>query len=85
MSTPRIERLKSALFESQREISLERALLYTESHKTTEGEHTLIRRAKATAYVLDNVEISIREDELIAPHSESARRYCLSRDGSILD
>lgn len=66
MSTPRIERLKTALFESQREISLERALLYTESHKTTEGEHTLIRRAKATAYVLDNVDISIREDELIA-------------------
>lgn len=66
MSTQRIERLKSALFESQREISLERALLYTESHKTTEGEHTLIRRAKATAYVLDNVEISIRDDELIA-------------------
>ncbi|GAL09044.1 pyruvate formate-lyase [Vibrio astriarenae] len=66
MSTPRIERLKSSLFESQREISLERALLYTASHKTTEGEHTLIRRAKATAYVLDNVEISIREDELIA-------------------
>lgn len=66
MSTPRIERLKSALFESQREISLERALLYTQSHKTTEGEHTLIRRAKATAYVLDNVQISIRKDELIA-------------------
>ncbi|KJY82925.1 formate acetyltransferase [Vibrio galatheae] len=66
MSTPRIERLKSALFESQREISLERALLYTQSHKTTQGEHTLIRRAKATAHVLDNVAISIRDDELIA-------------------
>lgn len=66
MSTSRIQRLKSALFESQREISLERALLYTESHKTTEGEHTLLRRAKATAHVLDNVAIAIREDELIA-------------------
>ncbi|ELV8721436.1 formate C-acetyltransferase [Vibrio harveyi] len=66
MSTPRIERLKSALFAAKREISLERALLYTESHKQTEGEPTLIRRAKATAYVMDNVEISIREDELIA-------------------
>ena len=66
MSTPRIERLKSALFNTQREISLERALLYTVSHQATEGEHTLIRRAKATAYVMDNVTISIREDELIA-------------------
>ncbi len=66
MSTPRIERLKSALFQSRREISLERSLLYTESHKITQGEHTLLRRAKATAHVLDNVAISIREDELIA-------------------
>lgn len=66
MSTERITRLKSALFEAQREISLERALLYTESHQQTEGEHTLIRRAKATAHVMDNVAISIRDDELIA-------------------
>ncbi len=66
MSTPRIARLKTALFDAKREISLERALLYTESHQQTEGEHTLIRRAKATAYVMDNVKISIRDDELIA-------------------
>jgi len=66
MSTARIEKLKSALFNAKRAISLERALLYTESHKQTEGEHTLIRRAKATAHILDNVAISIRDDELIA-------------------
>jgi pyruvate formate-lyase/glycerol dehydratase family glycyl radical enzyme len=64
--TSRIERLKNALFANPREISLERALLYTESHRTTEGESTLLRRAKATAYILDNVEITLREDELIA-------------------
>ncbi|MFU2315537.1 formate C-acetyltransferase [Rahnella sp. PCH160] len=64
--TSRIERLKAALFASPREISLERALLYTESHRNTEGECTLLRRAKATAYILDNVEITLREDELIA-------------------
>ena len=64
--TSRIERLKTALFSSPREISLERALLYTASHRQTEGEPTLIRRAKATAYILDHVEISVREDELIA-------------------
>lgn len=66
MSTARIESLKSALFTATREISLERALLYTESHQQTEGEHTLIRRAKATAHILDNVVISIRENELVA-------------------
>lgn len=64
--TSRIERLKNALFANPREISLERALLYTASHRTTEGESTLLRRAKATAWILDHVEITLREDELIA-------------------
>ncbi|HHQ6582830.1 TPA: formate C-acetyltransferase [Serratia fonticola] len=62
----RIERLKAALFSTPREISLERALLYTASHRQTEGEPTIIRRAKATAYILDHVAITLREDELIA-------------------
>lgn len=64
--TNRIQRLKDALFSSPREISLERALLYTESHQQTEGEPVILRRAKATAYILDHVEIAIRDDELIA-------------------
>lgn len=64
--THRIQRLKDALFAHPREISLERALLYTESHRQTEGEPVMIRRAKATAHILDNVAISIRDDELIA-------------------
>ncbi|NXZ90085.1 formate C-acetyltransferase [Serratia fonticola] len=62
----RIERLKAALFSAPREISLERALLYTASHRQTEGDPTIIRRAKATAYILDHVAITLREDELIA-------------------
>jgi pyruvate formate-lyase/glycerol dehydratase family glycyl radical enzyme len=64
--TNRIQRLKDALFASPREISLERALLYTECHQQTEGEPVILRRAKATAYILDHVEIAIRDDELIA-------------------
>ena len=64
--TARIERLKAAMFANPREISLERALLYTVSHQQTEGEPTILRRAKATAHILDHVEISIRADELIA-------------------
>ncbi|HEY2454763.1 MAG TPA: formate C-acetyltransferase [Scandinavium sp.] len=64
--TNRIQRLKEALFACPREISLERALLYTESHRQTEGEPVILRRAKATAYILDNVNIAIRDDELIA-------------------
>ncbi len=64
--TNRISRLKTALFSNTREISLERALLYTASHRQTEGEPVILRRAKATAYILEHVEISIRDEELIA-------------------
>ncbi|AUU83236.1 formate C-acetyltransferase [Leclercia adecarboxylata] len=64
--TNRIQRLKDALFAHPREISLERAVLYTASHQQTEGEPVMIRRAKATAYILDHVEIAIRDEELIA-------------------
>ncbi|TDQ26845.1 formate C-acetyltransferase [Raoultella sp. BIGb0149] len=63
--TNRTQRLKDSLFAQPREISLERALLYTASHKQTAGEPVLLRRAKATAWILDHVQISIREDELI--------------------
>ncbi|MBU3179737.1 formate C-acetyltransferase [Clostridium psychrophilum] len=61
----RIQTLKDELFENKREISLERALLYTESYKETEGTSTIIRRAKATSHILNNVQISIRDEELI--------------------
>ena len=64
--TNRTQRLKASLFAQPREISLERALLYTASHQQTEGEPVIIRRAKATAWILDKVDISIRDDELIA-------------------
>lgn len=62
----RITKLKYQLFEAKREISLERALLYTESYKETESEPVILRRAKAAAHILNNVQISIREGELIA-------------------
>lgn len=64
--TNRTQRLKDALFANPREISLERALLYTASYQQTEGESVMLRRAKATAYILDHVNIAIRDEELIA-------------------
>ncbi|NJQ22173.1 formate C-acetyltransferase [Pantoea sp. LS15] len=64
--TNRTQRLKDALFANPREISLERALLYTASYQQTEGEPVMLRRAKATAYILDQVNIAIRDEELIA-------------------
>lgn len=65
MINPRIQLMKDNQFKEKRQISLERALLYTESYKTTEGEPTIIRRAKATAHILAHVKISIREGELL--------------------
>jgi len=61
----RIQLLKNQLFENKREVSLQRALLYTESYKETITDTMIIRRAKATAHILDKVEITIRAEELI--------------------
>lgn len=74
----KIEFLKKSLFQNKRHVSLERALLYTESYKKTEGEPEIIRRAKATANILEKVKISIREKELIV-----ANRTILPRNGII--
>ncbi|BDR55548.1 formate C-acetyltransferase [Xylocopilactobacillus apis] len=60
-----IQNMKLNLFKTKRRISLERALLYTESYQSTENEPTIIRRAKATAHILDHVKISIRPGELL--------------------
>ncbi|KRN27960.1 formate acetyltransferase 2 [Lactobacillus selangorensis] len=57
--------MKHNLFKQKRQISLERAKLYTESYQQTVGEPTILRRAKATAHILDHVQISIRPGELI--------------------
>lgn len=62
---PRIQLMKEHLFKEKRQISLERALFYTESYRQTEGEETILRRAKAVAHILANVEISIRTGELL--------------------
>jgi formate C-acetyltransferase len=61
----RIAILKRQLFEQTRKISLERALLYTKSYRQTKGQPTVVRRALATAYILDHIKISIRQGELI--------------------
>ncbi|CAA7600109.1 formate C-acetyltransferase [Acididesulfobacillus acetoxydans] len=66
MVSERIQNLKDEMLKARRDISLERASIYTKSYRMTEGEPAIIRRAKATAQVLAEVEISIREGELLA-------------------
>ena len=83
----RSESLKNNLFKEKREISIERALLYTESHKTTEGVPEIIRRALATENILDKVSISIRENEIIAGNRTVKPRsgIIFTRNGFVLD
>ncbi len=64
-SKDRVYRIKERLLSNSRKVSLERATLMTESFKQTEGEPIIIRRAKALEYILNNMSIDIKPDELI--------------------
>ena len=66
MDDNRFQLLKQSLLNTKREISFERARLYTESWKTTEGQPIVMRRARALENILRHVEISIREHEILA-------------------
>ena len=74
--TARIDRLKKALYEKMPEIEADRAILLTESYKATEGEPIITRRAKAFAHILENIPVTIREDELIVGSATKAPRGC---------
>lgn len=66
MLSNRIQTLKDRLFAEKRVVSLERALLYTQSWQSTQGEPVIVRRAKALANLLEKTEIKINADELLA-------------------
>jgi len=61
----RVNRLKKRFLTQRREICVERAKYYTESHKSTEGEPAVIRQAKALKLTLDNLTVNIYPDEFI--------------------
>ncbi len=63
--SPRIDKLKEALFAGMPEIESDRAVLLTESYKETENLPIIERRAKALAHILKNIPIIIRDNELI--------------------
>ena len=74
--SPRIEKLVDALFEKMPEIEADRAVLLTESYKATEGEPIITRRAKAFKHILENIPITIRDNELIVGSATKAPRGC---------
>lgn len=53
------------MYRPQVKLGLERARLLTQSYKMTEGEPMVLRRAKALAYILDNMTIYIQDHERI--------------------
>ena len=74
--SPRIDKLKAALYEKMPQIEAERAVLITESYKKTEGEPMITRRAKAFCHILENLPIVIRDNELIVGSATKAPRGC---------
>ncbi|MFA9424520.1 MAG: pyruvate formate lyase family protein, partial [Sedimentibacter sp.] len=65
MLTKRIEDARQNYINSKPAISYERARIWTESHKKTEGEAISIRKAKAFKDTCDQLELKIFDGELI--------------------
>ena len=83
MLSKRTQAIKDSLFEHDRVVSLERAILYTESFQNTADEDIVIRRAKALAHILENHKIVIDDyDLLVGNRSEFARSGVISPEMS---
>jgi len=76
LMSPRIERLISALFEKMPQIETDRAVLLTQSYKSTEGQPIVRRRALAFKHILENIPIVIRDNELIVGSATVRPRSC---------
>ena len=74
--SPRIEKLRDALFEKMPEIEADRAVILTESYKETEGLPMISRRAKAFRALMEKLPVTIRDNELIVGSSAKKARGC---------
>ncbi len=74
--SPRIDLLKKSLFASKPRIEADRAVLLTESYKSTEDLPIIERRSKAFAHILHNLPITIRENELVVGANTIMPRSC---------
>ncbi len=74
--SPRIEKLRDALFQKMPEIEADRAVILTESYKETEGLPMIARRAKAFRALMEKLPITIRDNELIVGSSAKSARGC---------
>ena len=67
----RIQKLRKSIAVEKYPLCIEKSRLFTESFKETEGERMILRRAKALAHVLDNINIFLEDDQLIAGNAAS--------------
>jgi hypothetical protein len=67
----RVQKLKNALRVEKYPLCTQKARLMTESYKQTDGEPTIIRRAKALENILSNINIFIEDGELIVGNAAS--------------
>ena len=74
MMTERVQRLKDRFLEAKPTITAERILLATEGYKKYAGDAIPIFRAEVFAYVMERIQVHIREDELIVGAMSSATR-----------
>lgn len=75
--TPRIERLRQNYIHAKPSICCERARIFTESHRRTEGQPTAIRRARAFYDFCHQFAVTIFDDELIVGASGKFRRSAI--------
>jgi pyruvate formate-lyase/glycerol dehydratase family glycyl radical enzyme len=68
------QRLRKRVISVDPHVCIERARIVTRSYKQTEGEHVLVRRAKAFDSILRNISVYILDDELIVGHMASKQR-----------
>lgn len=65
MRSKRITNLRKKYIDTKPSICVERAIAFTKSHKSTEGEAMILRRAKAFKEVCKQIPVTIFEDELV--------------------
>ena len=76
LMSERITKLIDALFEKTPQIETDRAVLLTESYKSTEGQPIIRRRAMAFKHILENIPVTIRDNELIVGSATKRPRSC---------
>ncbi len=74
--TERVKKLIADLYAEMPEIEADRAVLITESYKQTENLPMVKRRALAFKHILENLPITIRDEELVVGSNTKKPRSC---------